>query len=876
MEIRVIRKILLVVLLFCGAAMAQRLPQTVVPSHYQLTLEPDFAAGTFRGEAVIDVDLLEATQNVTLNAVDLNIEEASIRAVGRTQQASVEYDRSNQTLLLSVPQALAKGAAQLSLRYTGKFSSGLRGFYTGLANGGTYAATDFEPADARRMFPAFDEPAFKATFDVTAVVPRGDVAISNSPIVSDRNGPGGNQHTVRFATTPKMSTYLVALIVGDFVCSEGKADDTPIRVCATPDKKRLTGFALEAAEASLDYFNRYFAIRFPFPKLDLIALPDFAAGAMENTGAITFREALLLVDPKESSLDTRKQIAVVVAHEVSHQWFGDLVTMQWWDDIWLNEGFATWMESKAVANWKPEWQMELDEVQELGSSLDQDAHLATRPIRVSSSQAETPAQIEGLFDGIAYDKAAAVLRMLENYVGEDAFRKGVNEYLKRHAYGNTRASDFWSAVTDATGKPVDKIMPTFVNQPGVPMVSVQAACEGNHTQVTLAQQRFFVDRKELENHRGSELWQIPVCMQAEGGKPAACWLLTQPIQSFHMDGCPAVLFANADAEGYYVTEYAAAESKAIKARLTDLSASEDVILLMNDWSLVMAGQQDIASYLELAQAFQSDPTPAVWDEITGSVRFLSDRLLQDSPDTEAFRAWVRGLLRPLADKLGWKTPSDESGEARELRSTILFTLGRTGQDPQVLQQANQLALEFLENRSHVEPSLAGTVLNLAASQGDAALYERYLARLRKSTRPDEFYGWLSALTAFRDPTLLRRTLDLTLTPEVRGQDVMRVLSGVLGNPAGREIGWDFLRNSWPDLERKMPASNLARFAGLGALFCDAGHRRQFQEFFTPDRIPGFQREVQRSLEAIDTCIYMRQAQSEDLKAWLNRQPTLSQ
>jgi aminopeptidase N len=871
----VIPKILLLVLVLYGAGIAQRLPQTVVPSHYQLTIEPDFTAGSFRGEAVIDVDLLEATQSVTLNAVDLNIEQAQIRAGGRAQEASVTYDSPNQILALSVPQAMTKGAAQITLRYTGKFSSGLRGFYTGVANGGTYAATDFEPTDARRMFPAFDEPSFKSTFDITAVIPRGDVAISNSPVTSDKNGPGTNQHTVRFATTPKMSTYLVALVVGDFVCSEGRGDDTPIRICATPDKKRLTGFALEAAEASLDYFNRYFAIRFPFRKLDLIALPDFAAGAMENTGAITFREALLLVDPKESSLDTRKQIAVVVAHEISHQWFGDLVTMQWWDDIWLNEGFATWMESKAVSHWKPEWQMELDDVQELGTSMDQDAHLATRPIRVSGSHSESPAQIESLFDGIAYDKAAAVLRMLENYVGEDAFRKGVNEYLKRHAYGNTRASDFWDAVTAATGKPVDKIMPTFVNQPGVPVVSVQTACEGNHAQVTLAQQRFFVDGKVLHNRHATELWQVPVCMDTSEGKSARCPILTEPRQSFRIDGCPSSVFANAGAEGYYFTEYAPADSKAIQSNLRELSSPEEVLLLMNDWSLVIAGQHDIASYLNLAQAFQSDRTPAVWEEITGSARFIADQVLQDSQETEAFRAWVRDLLRPLADKLGWKAPSAESEETPQLRSTILFTLGRTGRDPQVLQEANQLAMEFLENRSKVEPSLAGTVLNLAASQGDAALYERYLARLRKSTRPDEFYGWLSALTAFQDPALVRRTLDLTLTPEIRGQDVMRVLSGVLGNPSGREIGWDFLRNSWSDLERKMPASNLARFAGLGALFCDAGHRQQFQEFFTPERVPGFQREVQRSLEAIDTCINMRQAQSQDLKAWLSRQPSLN-
>jgi aminopeptidase N len=871
----VIRRLLLVILLLTAGLLGQRLPQTAVPSHYQLTLEPDFSSGRFQGEAIIDLELLQTSQSITLNAVDLTIEEARIRSGGRNQQADVAYDSDHQTLTLSVPQPLAKGAAQIAIRYWGKFSSGLRGFYTGTGNGVPYAATDFEPTDARRMFPGFDEPSFKATFDITAIVPQGNVAISNSPVISDKNGPEAGQHTVRFATTPKMSTYLVALIVGDFACSEGKADDTPIRICATPDKMRLTGFAFEAAKASLEFFNRYFSIRYPFRKLDLIALPDFAAGAMENTGAITFREALLLADPKQSPLENRKRVAVVVAHEIAHQWFGDLVTMQWWDDVWLNEGFATWMETKAVAQWKPEWQLELDEVQELGSSLEEDAHIATRPIRVSGSQAETPAQIEGLFDGIAYDKAAAVLRMIENYVGEEAFRAGVNQYLKRHAYGNTRASDFWNAVAEASGKPLDTIMPTFVNQPGAPLVSVQAACQGGQTQLTLAQQRFFLDRKLMQEYEGKELWQIPVCLEADG-RAAGCLLLTQSKQSFRIEGCPASVFANAGAKGYYLTEYDGSESKAVQSNLRTLSSAEDAILLMNDWSLVMGGRRDVAAYLQLAEAFQQDRTPAVWEEITGNLRFLAEHVLEEPQETEAFRAWIRDLLRPLANKLGWKAPAVEAEGMRELRSNIMFTLGRTGQDQETLRQAAQLANEFLENRSSVDPSLAGTVLNLAAWQGDAALYERYLERLRKSTRPDEFYGWLSALTAFRDPALLQRTLDLTLSSEVRGQDAMRVISGVLGNPAGREIGWAFLRRSWPELERKMPASNLARFASMGALFCDAEHRQQFQQFFTPERVPGAQRDVQRSLEAMDACMDLRRTQTDSLRAWLAQPSTPSQ
>ncbi|MGE0406900.1 MAG: M1 family metallopeptidase, partial [Candidatus Korobacteraceae bacterium] len=651
MNFRKLPGILLLLVAMSGPVLAQRLPQTVRPSHYQLTFEPDFAADRFRGEAVIDIQLSQAASSIQMHAMDLTIESATIQAGGRSQQATVTTDPQNQTITLNVPEEIGEGPAQVSIPYSAAFGSGLRGFYSGMAGGRKYAATDFEPFDARRMFPAFDEPAMKATFDITAIVPRGDMAISNSPVVSEKNGPTPGTRTVRFATTPKMSTYLVALIVGNFECTEAKSEGTPIRVCATPDKKRLTGFAMEAAQASLRYFNRYFAIRYPFAKLDLIALPDFAAGAMENTGAVTFREALLLADPKEASLDTRKRIAVVIAHELAHQWFGDLVTMEWWDDIWLNEGFASWMETKPLAEWKPEWQMELDEVLELGSSLEQDARRATRPIRVPNTQAQTPAQVESLFDGIAYGKAATVLRMVENYVGEEGFRAGVNDYLKRHAYGNTRAADFWNAVAAATGKPVDKIMSTFVDQPGVPLVSVRTSCEAKQTEVTLTQRRFFSDGKQLREESGNRagLWQIPVCFKTGDNRPAGCQVLSESEQTFRLNGCGTsapVIFANAGAEGYYVAEYDPSVALALHEKVPLLSQPEQVLLLINDWALVTAGRRDLPSYLELAEAFRGSGTPAVWDEIATNLRFVSSQIVPDSAQ-EPYRVWLRGLLRPL-------------------------------------------------------------------------------------------------------------------------------------------------------------------------------------------------------------------------------------
>src|SRR5882762_439831 len=470
----------LVALGLSTGALAQRLPATVVPTHYALWFAPDLQNATFRGRETIDVTVSNPTTTITLNAAEIQFGAVTMTAGGRMQTARVALDDRNEMATLTVPQALPKGAATIQIIYTGILNDKLRGFYLSKANARRYAVTQMEATDARRAFPSFDEPAYKATFDVSLMIDAGDTAISNGAQVSDTPGPESGTHTLVFARTPKMSSYLVAMLVGDFVCRTGTADEIAVRVCSTPDKLPLTGFALEAAQQELKFYDEWTGIKYQFGKLDIIGVPDFAAGAMENAGAITFREEYLFADPERASLGTRKTVASIISHEIAHQWFGDLVTMKWWDDIWLNEGFATWMENKAVAAWKPEWHLELDEVQGTVGTLGVDALKNTRPIHQA---AETPAQIQELFDGIAYGKAASVLRMLEAYLGEETFRAGVNAYLKEHQYANSTADDFWKTLAAVSKKPVDQIMPTFVKQPGAPMISVRPQCSGNSSTV---------------------------------------------------------------------------------------------------------------------------------------------------------------------------------------------------------------------------------------------------------------------------------------------------------------------------------------------------------------------------------------------------------
>lgn len=399
-----------------SASSAQRLPELAVPVNYKLTFTPDLEKATFEGDETISIQVLKSTFEITLNAVDIDFHQVTVVSAGTTQKARVVPEIDKEMVVLTVERPLAPGAATIHITYSGTLNDQMRGLYLGKDDQGRkYAATQFESTDARRAFPSFDEPAYKATFDITAIADKGQVAISNQKVLSDTPGPA-DKHTVRFATTAKMSSYLAALVVGNFEYIEGQADGIPIRVYSTPGKKEMGKFALEAAEHILSYYDKYFSVKYPYGKLDLIGIPDFSAGAMENTGCITFREVILLIDETKGSIELKKEIASVIAHEMAHQWFGDLVTMQWWDDIWLNEGFATWMESKPVEAWKPEWNIDLDDVIDEGQTLNTDSLDNTRPIHQA---AETPAQITELFDGIAYGKAGAVLRMLEAYLGRN-------------------------------------------------------------------------------------------------------------------------------------------------------------------------------------------------------------------------------------------------------------------------------------------------------------------------------------------------------------------------------------------------------------------------------------------------------------------------
>jgi aminopeptidase N len=871
---RVTPRFALVFILFLAApATAQRLPGNVVPEHYTLSFAPDLEKETFRGRESIDVVLTESSSTITVHAAEITFGEVRITSGGRTQTARVTLDAAREMATFTVPEPIAEGRATIQIEYTGILNDKLRGFYISKANGRKYAVTQMEATDARRAFPSFDEPAYKATFDISLTIDAGDTAISNGKQISDTPGPEPGKHTLTFERTPKMSTYLAAMLVGDWVCRDGASDGIAIRVCSTPDKFGLTAFALEAAEQQLAFYNKYFEIKYPFGKLDIVAVPDFSAGAMENAGAITFRERLLLVDPATSSVTARKRVAGIISHEIAHQWFGNLVTMKWWDDIWLNEGFATWTANKPVAAWRPDWHVELDDATDTQSALGIDAMRSTRPIRM---HVETPAEINEVFDGIAYEKTAAVLRMIESYVGSDAFRRGVVSYLKRFSYANASGEDFWNEVTTVTGKPVDRILRSFVDQPGAPVLSVATRCVANKTtEVDLAMGRFIgVPDAPRENRT----WTLPVCIQAGPGQPR-CEAIDRTRQTVKLNGCNTAqatdgnpIFVNADSRGYYFTEYSPEMVRTLARSANALDAVERLRLAGDEWWMVRAGRHDIGIYLDLAGMLTNDRSSAVIEMVAGRLDAIGDDLVSTA-DKPSYQAWIRTHFGPQLTSVGLPGNPADDDDTQMRRATLVTLVGIVGNDRDVQKRNRELAAQYLKDPGSLPATIAPTVLQVAALDGDQALYEQYLGKLGAlAAKPEEYYRFLTALPSFRDPALTRRTLEFALSPAVRTQDTGTLLGTMMVKPWSREMTWAFVKTNWPTLVKTLGEfQGIPSIVGSVGAFCSAERAQEVRAFFQKNLVASSQRGIQQAVERIENCAALKERQARPLAAWVSQQ-----
>jgi aminopeptidase N len=861
---------------------AQRLPENAVPDSYDLKFEPDLGSATFAGEETIHVHLEKATTSIVLNSAEIEFKEAWVGSADFKQAAAVSKDEKNETATLTVPSAVPAGPAEIHIRFTGILNDKLRGFYLSQTARRRYAVTQFEATDARRAFPSFDEPAYKAVFRVALVVDKADTAISNGKIVSDTPGPGSGKHTLQFSDSPKMSSYLVAMMVGDFACITGGADGIPIRVCAVPEKKDLLSYALLSAENILKFYDSYYQIKYPYQKLDIIAFPDFSAGAMENVAAITYRETLLTIDDRNASVDAHRAVVGVLAHEMAHMWFGDLVTMKWWDDIWLNEGFATWMSFKPMKAWKPEWHDERGEIQETGASLSTDSIASVRAIR---AKAETPAEISTLFDGIAYGKAASVLRMVEAYVGPDVFQKGANLYLEKHAYGNATAEDFWNQMAATSEKPVDRIMATFTEQSGAPLITMKSACSESSsggggflkkkknkstTQVTLSQERYFADSTKLGSG-SQELWQIPVSLRPDGAKDVTYVLLAQRQQTFELPGCSPWVYANAGGRGYYRSDYDAPTVAKMSAELeTSFSPEERIHFLSDEWAMVRVGRMNIGDYLDTLEKMKGERTRAVVNVMTDRFGEIHDRVAS-AADRAAFEKWVRDLLQPMAAELGENPVAGESDDRRALRSDVFGALASDGRDPQLLAKSRVLVEQYMRDPNSVDAALAGNALVVSAFDGNVALYDRYVEHMKTAKTPEEYYNYFSALMRFPSAGLAKRTFELALSPDVRNQDLYQI-GGLLGNAEVQAAAWELFKSNYPAMAQKSDASLSAGFSGFAGYFCDEKLRDDSQDFFASQNLLGSERVLQNAKDSVNACIGLRSLQQANLSSFLRKMP----
>jgi puromycin-sensitive aminopeptidase len=831
-----------------------RLPRTAVPEQYELTLSPDLASASFEGSARIRVRVHEPVTELVLNAIELDILEAAVvDSSGRRAEGRLTFDEPEERVAVTTGQTLDPGLYDLEFRFNGILNDKLRGFYRSTFKDEdgveqVIATTQFEATDARRAFPCWDEPDFKATFAVTLVVDNSLTALSNSAIVKEEDAGGGKRRVV-FAETIPMSTYLVAFVVGPFECTDPvEVDGVPLRVAATPGHSRLTGFALEAGEAALRFLAGYFELPYPSDKLDHVAIPDFAFGAMENLGCVTYRSTALLVDTEESSRLELQRVAVVVAHETAHMWFGDLVTMKWWNGIWLNEAFATLMEVLTTDHFRPEWQVWTSFGLSRNAALAVDGLSSTRPIEFPVRQ---PKEADAMFDVLTYQKGGAVLRMLEQHLGPDTFRRGIARYLSEHRYGNTETTDLWDAIEAVSGDPVRSTMDSWIFQGGYPLISV-AAEEGGR-RLRLTQERFL-----YSGGSSDERWQVPVGLRVSAGGKIEHHrlLLTEEAASVDLSGPLDWVVANDGAWGFYRTRYETALLEKLTHPLREhLDPLERVSMISDTWAAVLSGHSDLADYLGLIKLLGDEEDPDVWATAFGPLHLL-DRIIGDA-DRGLLETFVRRVVSPAFTGVGWDPVAGEADRTRTLRARLIHALGTLGADPEVRAEAARRHRAYLKDHHALAPDLVSTAAMVVTRAGGEAEYEVMVGQFRNAATPQEEIRYLYTLGATEEPELIARTLEMCLSGEVRTQDAPYLMGDMLGDRVAAALTWTFIERHWDTITKRFPDNSIGRMLEGVAAVADPELAPRAHRFLEGHPVPQAEKQVAQARERMDINVAFR-------------------
>ena len=808
-----------------------RLPRTVTPSRYDIEVAPDLAAATFAGSVAIEMTVHEPVTEIVLNAKDLDVSDGRVTDHdGR--EAGVDklvLDADAERITVALAEELPPGSWILHLTFRGTLNDRLVGFYRSVFTDDegreqVIATTHFEATDARMAFPCWDEPDLKTHFGVRLVVPDDLTALSNGPEIS-REPAGDGRVRVTFADTMVMSTYLVCFVVGSLALTEPlDARGVPVRIACRPGREHLASFALEVAASSLNWFGDYYAIAYPDAKLDNVALPDFAQGAMENLGCVTYRETLLLLDPETSTPLERIDVAETVAHELAHMWFGDLVTMRWWNGIWLNEAFATFMSYLCVDALHPEWRVWESFLRNRANAFEVDALESTRTIEYP---VYSPHDASGMFDTLTYTKGGAVLRMLEQWLGPDRFRGGIRRYLTAHAYANTETHDLWDALEEETGEPVRRAMDAWIFQKGYPAITVRR--DGD---VLRFSQRRFVPSDPGDR----TTWPVPLLVRqvTDDADRVDTLLIEADGGELPLAAPDALVVANAGGASFVRVFYDDDLRERLLARaLDDLTAVERQCLVDDTWASVVAGDASVNVFLDLVEGFSQETELPVWQAIVTGLSWC-DRFVEGDP-RERFRDAIRDLVRPAFERLGWDAREGDSEFDRELRGELIRALGILGDDPEIQAQARESEGQSRSGEP-VEPPVAAAAVDVVATVGGPDEYEEFMARALDADTPQEQERYRSALPRFRDPGLMARTLEATLGT-IRPQDAAFVLAHSL---ASRDLGpqaWAFVTSRWETVIERIPASNAIALPAGARMLTRPLEVDEVQSFFAEHDIP---------------------------------------
>ncbi|XP_011304312.1 puromycin-sensitive aminopeptidase isoform X2 [Fopius arisanus] len=835
-----------------------RLPTDVRPYHYEISLTPDLKNFTFEGTQNVEIEVKNSTEKVVLNSLDIDIKKVVYKnGEGASLEAKkIEVSVENETATLLFPEKLPVGKnGRLYFDFAGEINDKMKGLYRskhiGADGSAKYTAvTQFEPTDARRCFPCWDEPSLKAMFDITLNVPAGLTALSNMPV--ERIEKKNDLETIKFQKSPIMSTYLVAVVVGEFDFVEDKTTDgTVVRVYTPKTKQEQGRFALEVATKVLPYYNKYFGISYPLPKMDLIAIADFSAGAMENWGLVTYRETCLLVDPENTSAVSKQWIALVVSHELAHQWFGNLVTMEWWTHLWLNEGYASFVEFLCVAHLFPEYDIWTQFVTDTYiKALELDGLKNSHPIEVPVGH---PSEIDEIFDDISYNKGASVIRMLHSYIGDDDFRKGMNIYLKRYSYNNAETEDLWAALEEASNKPIRAVMSTWTKQMGFPVLKVDQRQDGNDRILSLSQERFLADGSV---DKEASLWMIPVSVSTSKspGKVAFNTVMSERSKEMVIKDAPEGVWikVNPGTIGFYRTRYTPEALSSLMPVVKDRTLPPlDRLGLLDDlFAMVQAGHASTVEVLRFMGAFQLEDNYTVWSSIASSLGKIGI-LLSNLDSEDSFKAFGRSLCKDVASRLGWDPQANESHLDTLLRSLILNRMA-SFRDTETISEAVKRFQLHASGKSILAADLRSAVYRAVLSEGDQETYDAMLKLYRQSDLHEEKDRILRAMGAIRDEEILSKVLEFAMSEEVRAQDTICAIISVSMNSKGRIMAWEFFKRNWKTLmDRYCGGFLLARLVKhLTENFSSEEKALEIEKFFKEHPTPGAARTVQQSIENI--------------------------